>query len=659
MRMLFRVLLLSCALFSANLSAGDNFDLHWMKLTGQIELDPPERLLASSYEDVQLGKTRYRPVFSEVNGLIYMGLYPDKNFLRLRRAYKVGPRAYKLGPLPLFSSEQYDRLTRCGINNWASSQALDNQLHLLTFDINCQGVTHSHFLLIDGSTDGEPRLAVGHVADDQVHLLPLQPLAAERREFWQRTLTAHGERNRLLEWTSINLLPSPPPVDAVEELRRLHAEAFRHKGTPPSLLPLRELLIRHDYRQLGRHEADVPRLLNDTAFWLSEAGRLAEARPLLLEVLRRDPQRTPAYLNLADLDWRLHKQQPYDARHPARAQEHYRMYCSLRLAGGQPVPRRVLENLQLPEASASECRPHWPLLDAVRTGDLAKVRTLLQAGIPGEVVGDEGYSALLLALHTPEPEIAELLIAHGARLDGEYVFDTLAGHALRLDRQHNSLFSRWPRVRFLARHGNALETTNRGETLLMRLTADSRASDAFDEVLRHTRNLDAIDGKERTALHLASEAQNFHAVSALLAAGANPNLLSNGRQVCSNGRGARYTAIQLFARELRFDPDAATRRASRDSFAQLLRHGSNLAAGHQCELTGHDVLLESLIHKQRADLIRLLADYGPLPPPAPALLERARKEHRDAVSEQDVAQTREVLDVLLALGESPDSESAH
>ena len=631
MRMLFRVLLLACTLSSAPASA---FDLEWI-LESMYVVDPPEELIATS-PYIPLGEARYKPVYSEVNGLLYLGLYTGR---------ALHQRAYKLGPLPLLSRGEYDR--SCGIRHrWLDVQALGNQLHLVTFKIDCRGATFSRYLVLDGSTGGEPWLAVGHMADDQVLLQPLRPLPAERREVWQRWITAYGERNRLPEWTSINLMPSPPPEDAVEALRRLHAEAFRNQGTPQSLMPLRELLLRHDYRQLGLHEADAPRLLNDTAFWLSEAGLLAEARPLLLEVLRRDPQRTPAYLNLADLDWRLHKQQPYDARHPARAQEHYRMYCSLRLAGGQPVPRRVLENLQLPEASASECRPHWPLLDAVRTGDLAKVRTLLQAGIPGQVVGDDGYSALLLALQTPKLDIAELLISHGARLHGLHGHQ-LAEHALQRDLKDNAP---WPRLRFLALYGTVLDTPDtEGVTLLMKLAADRSARDAFDEVLKLTQDLDRQTGDGMTALHRASKAENFPAVNALLAAGADPNIEFNDRLYCRTGA-AHYTAIQLFARSLSSDADV---NASRESFRQLLKHGSQLAAGQRCAFNGHDALLESLILAQRADLMRLLAEHAVLPTPAPALLDIARDQQQRARSAEQHERAQEVMNALLDLGEPP------
>ena len=631
MRMLFRVLLLACALSSAPASA---FDLEWI-LESMYVVDPPEELIATS-PYIPLGEARYKPVYSEVNGLLYLGLYTGR---------ALHQRAYKLGPLPLLSRGEYDR--SCEIRHrWLDVQTLDNQLHLVTIEIYCRGATFSRYLVLDGSTGGEPWLAVGHMADDQVLLQPLRPLPAERREVWQRWITAYGERNRLPEWTSINLMPSPPPEDAVEALRRLHAEAFRNQGTPQSLMPLRELLLRHDYRQLGLHEADAPRLLNDTAFWLSEAGLLAEARPLLLEVLRRDPQRTPAYLNLADLDWRLHKQQPYDARHPARAQEHYRMYCSLRLAGGQPVPRRVLENLQLPEASASECRPHWPLLDAVRTGDLAKVRTLLQAGIPGQVVGDDGYSALLLALQTPKLDIAELLISHGARLHGLHGHQ-LAEHALQRDLKDNAP---WPRLRFLALYGTVLDTPDtEGVTLLMKLAADRSARDAFDEVLKLTQDLDRQTGDGMTALHRASKAENFPAVNALLAAGADPNIEFNDRLYCRTGA-AHYTAIQLFARSLSSDADV---NASRESFRQLLKHGSQLAAGQRCAFNGHDALLESLILAQRADLMRLLAEHAVLPTPAPALLDIARDQQQRARSAEQHERAQEVMNALLDLGEPP------
>jgi ankyrin repeat protein len=629
--MLFRVLLLACTLSSAPASA---FDLEWI-LESMYVVDPPEELIATS-PYIPLGEARYKPVYSEVNGLLYLGLYTGR---------ALHQRAYKLGPLPLLSRGEYDR--SCGIRHrWLDVQALGNQLHLVTFKIDCRGATFSRYLVLDGSTGGEPWLAVGHMADDQVLLQPLRPLPAERREVWQRWITAYGERNRLPEWTSINLMPSPPPEDAVEALRRLHAEAFRNQGTPQSLMPLRELLLRHDYRQLGLHEADAPRLLNDTAFWLSEAGLLAEARPLLLEVLRRDPQRTPAYLNLADLDWRLHKQQPYDARHPARAREYYRMYCSLRLAGGQSVPRRVLESLQLPKASASECQPHWPLLDAVRAGDLTKVRTLLQAGIPGQVVGDDGYSALLLALQTPKLDIAELLISHGARLHGLHGHQ-LAEHALQRDLKDNAP---WPRLRFLALYGTVLDTPDtEGVTLLMKLAADRSARDAFDEVLKLTQDLDRQTGDGMTALHRASKAENFPAVNALLAAGADPNIEFNDRLYCRTGA-AHYTAIQLFARSLRSDADV---NASRESFRQLLKHGSQLAAGQRCAFNGHDALLESLILAQRADLMRLLAEHAVLPTPAPALLDIARDQQQRARSAEQHERAQEVMNALLDLGEPP------
>jgi ankyrin repeat protein len=629
--MLFRVLLLACTLSSAPASA---FDLEWI-LESMYVVDPPEELIATS-PYIPLGEARYKPVYSEVNGLLYLGLYTGR---------ALHQRAYKLGPLPLLSRGEYDR--SCGIRHrWLDVQALGNQLHLVTFKIDCRGATFSRYLVLDGSTGGEPWLAVGHMADDQVLLQPLRPLPAERREVWQRWITAYGERNRLPEWTSINLMPSPPPEDAVEALRRLHAEAFRNQGTPQSLMPLRELLLRHDYRQLGLHEADAPRLLNDTAFWLSEAGLLAEARPLLLEVLRRDPQRTPAYLNLADLDWRLHKQQPYDARHPARAREYYRMYCSLRLAGGQSVPRRVLESLQLPKASASECQPHWPLLDAVRAGDLTKVRTLLQAGIPGQVVGDDGYSALLLALQTPKLDIAELLISHGARLHGLHGHQ-LAEHALQRDLKDNAP---WPRLRFLALYGTVLDTPDtEGVTLLMKLAADRSARDAFDEVLKLTQDLDRQTGDGMTALHRASKAENFPAVNALLAAGADPNIEFNDRLYCRTGA-AHYTAIQLFARSLSSDADV---NASRESFRQLLKHGSQLAAGQRCAFNGHDALLESLILAQRADLMRLLAEHAVLPTPAPALLDIARDQQQRARSAEQHERAQEVMNALLDLGEPP------
>lgn len=105
-------------------------------------------------------------------------------------------------------------------------------------------------------------------------------------------------------------MPSEDGEQALRELRRLHSNAFAHKGNAETLEPLRNFLTKHDYRQLGAGARDVPRLLNDIAFWLDAAGDPEAARPLLEEVLKREPDRIAVNLNLADIDWKLYRQRP-------------------------------------------------------------------------------------------------------------------------------------------------------------------------------------------------------------------------------------------------------------------------------------------------------------------------------------------------------------
>ncbi len=90
-----------------------------------------------------------------------------------------------------------------------------------------------------------------------------------------------------------------------------------------------------DLRQLG--DADEPArmalVVNEAAFALQRAGAHARAIALLEPLVAARPDRTVAYLNLADSLWAL-------GRH-ADAVPHYRTYAAQRAEAGRAVPRRV------------------------------------------------------------------------------------------------------------------------------------------------------------------------------------------------------------------------------------------------------------------------------------------------------------------------------
>ncbi|WP_201789569.1 ankyrin repeat domain-containing protein, partial [Cronobacter sakazakii] len=120
----------------------------------------------------------------------------------------------------------------------------------------------------------------------------------------------------------------------------------------------------------------------------------------------------PTYLNLADLDWAIYQQRTQDNIHQGRAIEGYRVYCGLRLKRQMSIPPRVLQRLGLNAANPRDCQAFWPLVAAADAGDLSEVQRLLASGISGEVMADDGRSALLHALDAPHLDIARLLLEH-------------------------------------------------------------------------------------------------------------------------------------------------------------------------------------------------------------------------------------------------------
>jgi hypothetical protein len=86
-------------------------------------------------------------------------------------------------------------------------------------------------------------------------------------------------------------------------------------------------------------DPDVTAILNDLGFFLSEAGLDDRAVPVLRSVVARAPDRTVAYLNLADAEYTLG-----DAK---TARGHYRQYLTLMESAGKvgKVPPRVVDRL--------------------------------------------------------------------------------------------------------------------------------------------------------------------------------------------------------------------------------------------------------------------------------------------------------------------------
>ena len=143
--------------------------------------------------------------------------------------------------------------------------------------------------------------------------------------------------------------------------------------------------------------------------------------------------------------------------------------------------------------SPRDCQAFWPLVDAVDTGDLSEVRRLLASGISGEVMADDGRSALLHALDAPHLDIARLLLEHGAHTSGLYNWTTLATLAMRRDLGDNPDLSQGGRLKFLIEAGVAIdEPDSQGVTPLMQMAENKRSLQGFSWLLQYPQNLDPV-----------------------------------------------------------------------------------------------------------------------------------------------------------------------
>lgn len=659
MRTLFQIAL--ATLWFACLPAeAFDIDFSWMRLSSRVQLDAPETPISASSGSLIFAETEdseprpHKTLLSAHQQLFYLYIYRDADYRE---------RAYKFGPLPLFESSELQQCMRDGrrfdADNWAGEFSPSAGLLLLGYSVSCTDYRHwqdDRFILLDTRAPGTPLLAIGRPASaEQIILTPLQPMAEGYGEQWLKLLNgASGARHYSLPsaptfFALDQAIRSEDGEQALRELRRLHSDAFAHKGNSATLEPLRDFLAKHDYRQIGVDARDVPRLLNDIAFWLDAAGDPQAARPLLEEVLQREPDRIAVQLNLADIDWQLYQQQPDVGLHVARAQERYRVYCGLRLTRQLSVPQRVLERLQLSEASEQACRPHWPLLNAVKADDLSLVGRLLDQGVSGHVVGDDGQTALVLALHKPNLEIAQRLLAGGARLTGLYPYRTQLAQALMLDMQEDPELARPIRLRFLAAAGAPFEEPElNDQTLLMQHTGNPRDLRILEELLRHRQDIDRRNKDGNNALQRALTDGNFRAADMLLDAGAQPNQLFEGRLNCEH-RDTSYSPVQLLANALLSEQshDTETRRASLATFTKLLKSGADLTLGQRCGLRGESVLLESLVRARRADMITLLDNTGaPRQPIDYKVTEAAIRNLREVRIRQDDSAWETILAVL-------------
>ncbi len=615
----------------AGAPAAQAFDLDlgaikWSGMARYFVIDYPETATLQLKPFPVPGRERVpaRIVLSQYRGLFYLNAYQD---------LKYQQRVYKSPPMALFSPEE---LRACAApeypvpvaDNWPTSNTLDTGITLTSLDFKCQEPSDwqlsRRYLLIDQRDPQRPLLAISHRRDlTQMEFTPLQPISEETGQQWLQALETFPPWFRPFTQGSGPIIvnafvpaPASNPDSIWKAFRALHEQLRSAKDKQPGINRVEDFFVTHDFRSIATERREYAGLLNDIAYWTSEAGQLRTARPWLKEVLRRDPGRMPTYLNLADLDWAIYQQRTQDTIHQGRAIEGYRVYCGLRLKRQMSIPPRVLQRLGLNAANPRDCQAFWPLVDAVDAGDLAEVQRLLASGISGEVMADDGRSALLHALDAPRLDIARLLLEHGAHTSGLYNWTTLATLAMRRDLGDSPDLSQGGRLKFLIEAGVAVdEPDSQGQTPLMQMAENKRSLQGFTWLLQHPQNLDrrrTDDGE--TALYRAFSGNNYEAVRQLIAAGANLNL-SYGRGTCYN-QPVGESLLTLVADKTSADDKApyVSQRDTLELFTLLLEKGADPNVGQHCEKKGYALLLEAIARKKREDMLKVLQRYAPAPP---------------------------------------------
>ncbi|WP_235437049.1 ankyrin repeat domain-containing protein [Pseudomonas fluorescens] len=600
--------------------------IRWWELQSSILLDDPETatLQLEPFPLPGLAQAPARVILSQYHGLFYLNGYADGQYRQ---------RVYKSPPLPLFDAQELqacvpEQLPVAATDNWPPSKQLEAALSLTKLSFDCQSPgweLSNRYLLVDSRDPQRPLLAIGQrQGEARIDFTPQQPISAEVQQQWLQALQKYPKLLAPFDASSgqLSVKPYAPELSAEQvwaQFRQLHAQLRDAKDKAPGIVRVQAFFTRHDFRAIAPERSTYPGLLNDIAYWATEAGQLQSARPWLAYVLRRDPGRMPTYLNLADLDWRLYEQQPGDSRHLGRAMENYRLYCGLRLQRQLGVPARVTQRLGLEAPSEQACQSAWPLVTAVDQGDAGEVRRLLENGLRGDVIAADGRPALLHALDKPDLEIARLLLAHGARPQGQYNGRTQVFLAMRRDLKDNPDLSQAQRLNFLLQAGAAIDEQDvQGGTVLQAMAKERDDIERFNWLLQHPQDLDKRSGPDgETALFLALRGGNYAAARKLIEAGANLNL-SYGRYVCEQ-QPSRQSLLMIVAEQ--GSPEVinpwVSQQQSLDMFTLLLEKGADPNVGRYCKNNGYTWLLEIMARRKRDDMLKVLQGFAP-PPPATA-----------------------------------------
>jgi len=266
--------------------------------------------------------------------------------------------------------------------------------------------------------------------------------------------------------------------------------------------------------------------LNDLAYMLQLHGgcdNLWDAALMLRTVIRRDPTRAVAHLNLADVYAGVAKAKSIDGRRcvdrqdvtrsfiaaPEQIAEEYRQYCWLSKSEDlSPQSRNKLEAvLHLSGLSREDCRPRYPLFSAIENGDMAAFNAALaDPHTDIEIYGPLDITALGYALEERRPDFARALLMRGAdpnryRRDGGGASINAAIRAFDADSVQLLLAKGFD----LRRYSNALDVPFLNAAILIPANPAQAAAKAriIDIMAAYPFPKDVVDSFGENAIHIA------------------------------------------------------------------------------------------------------------------------------------------------------------
>ena len=215
-----------------------------------------------------------------------------------------------------------------------------------------------------------------------------------------------------------------------------------------------------------------------------------------------------------------------------------------------------------------------PLVEAVRAGDAAAVRALLQRGVDVNAPTADGTTALHWAAHLDDPDAVDVLLAAGA--------DAAAANRYGVQPLSLACTSGSARIiaRLLAAGADPDAALPGGETALMTAARAGRA-DAVELLLAHGADVSASEStRNQTALMWAAAHGHAAVASALLDAGADIHARSSGPASAAGGSGSQVAVFRDYARRGRIDAFTpllfAVRGGHVDTVRTLLDRGANV-----------------------------------------------------------------------------------